>query len=98
MGKGDNMSGIETNIFPLINLEKLSSKYKLYKIKGLNHESNKNKDESYIRVNSLVTRLSYQLQIPVTFIEAKKEFFLVVRDDAADLPEYIDFVRTQIGT
>jgi len=91
------MSGIETNIFPLINLEKLSSKYKLYKIKGLNHESNKNKDESYIRVNSLVTRLSYQLQIPVTFIEEKKEFFLVVRDDAADLPEYIDVVRTRLG-
>lgn len=90
------MSGIETNIFPLINLETLSSKYKLYKIKGLNHEFNKNKDESYIRVNSLVTKLSYQLQIPVTFIEEKKEFFLVVRDDARDLPEYMDVVRTRL--
>lgn len=96
MGKGDNMSGIETNIFPLMNLEQLSSKYKLYKIKGLNHESNKNKDESYIRVNSLVTKLSYQLQIPVTFIEEKKEFFLVVRDDAAELPEYMEVVRTRL--
>lgn len=90
------MSGIETNIFPLLNLESLSSKYKLYNIKGLNQGTQTNKDESYKRVNSLVTRLSYLLQIPVTYIKEGNQFFLVVRDDAEDLPEWIDVVRTRL--
>lgn len=90
------MSGIETNIFPLLNLESLSSKYKLYNIKGLNQGAQTNKDESYKRVNSLVTRLSYLLQIPVTYIKEGNEFFLVVRDDAEVLPEWVDVVRTRL--
>lgn len=90
------MSGIETNIFPLLNLESLSSKYKLYNIKGLNQGAQTNKNESYKKVNSLVTKLSYGLQIPVTYIQERDEFFLVVRDDAEDLPEWIDVVRARL--
>lgn len=96
MGEENKMSGIETNIFPLIDLDSLSSKYKLYNIKGLNQGAQKNKDECYKRVNSLVTRLSYSLQIPVTYIQEQDEFFLVVRDDAEELPEWIDVVRTRL--
>lgn len=90
------MSGIETNIFPLLNLEKLSSKYKLYEIKGLNQESSKNKDEIYKKVNSLVTKLSYQLQIPVTYIQEDKKFFIVVRDDAKEPPKSVDVPRGRL--
>lgn len=90
------MSGIETNIFPLLNLERLSSKYKLCLIKGLNQGKNRNKDEIYRKVNSLVTKMSYQLQIPVTSVEEKDEFFLAVRDDVKDLPDFVDVVRTRL--
>lgn len=90
------MSGIETNIFPLLNLESLSSKYKLYNIKGLYQGAQANKDESYKKVNSLVTGLSYRLQIPVTYIKEGDDFFLVIRDDAEELPEWIDVVRARL--
>ncbi len=96
MGTRDNKSGIETNIFPLINLENLTSKYKLCLVKGLNQGKDRNKDEIYKKVNSLVTKLSYKLQNPVTSIEENDEFFLVVRDDVNGLPEHIDVVRTRL--
>lgn len=90
------MSGIETNVFPLLNLEDLSARYKLYKIKGLNQNASSGGDESYRKINALITKLSFLLQIPVTYIEEDAEFFLVVRDDAKNVPESVDVVRTRL--
>lgn len=87
------MSTIEANIFPLLNLEDLSSRYNLYKIKGLNQGNQTKNDEIYRRVNSLVTDLSYSLQIPVTSIQEDETHFLVVRDDAENVPAFFDDVR-----
>lgn len=96
MGEGDRMAGIETNIFPFLNLEELSSSYRLYKVKGLNHGNLSNKDESFKRENALVKKLSYKLQIPVTTIREKDEVYLVVRDDRKNVPDSVSVVRSKL--
>lgn len=90
------MAGIETNIFPFLNLEDLSSTYRLYHVKGLNHGNSMNKDEGFKRENALVRKLSYQLQTPVTTIREDDKVYLVVRDDRDDLPGTVDVVRTKL--
>lgn len=91
------MSGLETNIFPLLNLKELSSRYRLYKVKGLSHEQkNLYPNEYFKRIMSLRTRLSYQLQKPVTSIERDGVVYVVVRDDAEELPPSVEVVRTTL--
>jgi hypothetical protein len=96
MGARNTMAGIETNIFPFLNLEDLSSNYRLYHVKGLNHGNSVNKDEGFKRENALVRRLSYQLQTPVTTIRENDKVYLVVRDDRDDVPGTVDVVRTKL--
>lgn len=91
------MSGLETNIFPLLNLKELSSRYRLYRVKGLSQEQkNRYPNEYFKRMMSLRARLSYQLQKPVTTIEKEGFVHVVVRDDAAELPSSIEVARTTL--
>jgi hypothetical protein len=73
-------SGLETNIFPILNLAQLSSRYRLYQIRGLDREH-----ESFFFNDALLKRkLSYSLQNPVTTVEHKGNWCLVVRAEEGD--------------
>lgn len=80
-----------TNVFPILNLDKLSCKYRLFKIKGLLEESTdyeKNK-------NIIIKKLSSKLSHPVTVIEKEHIPYLVIRDEAdviAKLPKELPLV------
>jgi hypothetical protein len=91
------MAGLVSNIYPITNLHALSSKYRLYRIKGLKPEQ----DEYYQNCQRIVRILSYKLQNPVTIIEQDELPYLVVRDDATEEPEtpfnvvdkkYVEFI------
>lgn len=82
------MSHLETNIFPITNLEELTSQYRLYQIRGLK------KKEYDQNIQHIINKLSYQLQSPVTVIKRDNTPYLVLRDDAPDPPPELDVVRT----
>ncbi len=87
------MAGIETNIFPIINLSEISAQYRLYQIKGLRPEQ----DEYYSNRQHIINKISRQLRNPVTIIERDDTPFLVVRDDAkSGPPERMMLTRTQV--
>ncbi|MEQ1763862.1 MAG: Piwi domain-containing protein, partial [Pyrinomonadaceae bacterium] len=90
------MAGTETNIFAFLNLDELSSRYRLYRIKGLNHNNGSAADESYRKENSLIQRLSYKLQSPVTTIKEGDDTFLVVQEGSAKVPDSIEVVRSRV--
>lgn len=83
------MSNLETNIFPVANLGELSSKYRLYQIKGIGNDP----EEYDPNIQILIKKLSYQLQSPVTVIRDKDEHFLVVHEDSPDPPSPYQLVR-----
>lgn len=80
--------GIESNVFPLLNLAELATRYRLYEIRGLKHHA-----EYYQNQQILVHRLSYLLKHPVTIIEYDEKPFLVVSDDAPEPPERFQVIR-----
>lgn len=81
---------IETNVFPIINLNELTSAYRLYRIRGLQ----KMQPEYYQNCQALIKKLSFALRSPVTVIHRDADTFLVVRDDAAQPPSPFPLVRT----
>ena len=86
-------SGLETNIFPIQNLNELSSRYRLYLIRGLRPEQ----EEYYQNVALLKRRLSYSLKTPITVVVRGNLPYLVVKDDEeVDLPSPYVLVRTPI--
>ena len=86
------MPRIETNDFPITNLSALSSRYRLYRIKGLNREHS----EYYANRQHIIRKLSYLLQKPVTVIEREDAAHLVVRDDVVAMPSSLPVVRTVV--
>ena len=86
------MTGLETNIFSILNLKELSSEYRLYRIKGLNADQN----EYYQNCQHIKRKLSFRLQKPVTIIEREKTPYLVVRADAGEPPSPFPLVRTAV--
>lgn len=83
------MPGLETNIFPILNLSQLSSQYRRYLIRGLD----RNHPQYFQNLDTLVRVLSYDLQRPVTTVNEGDQLFLVVRDDARLPPSRIDLTR-----
>jgi len=73
------MSTLETNIYPILNLDDFSARYRLYKIRGLEREH----PEYYQNSQILIRDISYTLSTPATITESGDETFLVMRDDAA---------------
>jgi hypothetical protein len=87
--KGGLMPGLETNIFPILNLSQLSSRYRRYLIRGLQP----NHPQYFQNVDTLVRDLSYNLQRPVSTIQNQNQLFLVVRDDAPKVPDHVNLIR-----
>jgi hypothetical protein len=83
------MPGLETNIFPILNLSKLTSRYRRYLISGLEPKH----PQYFQNRDALVHDLSYDLQRPVTTILEDNQLFLVVRDDARALGDRVKLVR-----
>lgn len=86
------MPRIETNDFAITNLESLSSRYRLYRIKGLNREHS----EYYANRQHIIRKLSYWLRKPVTIIVRDGVPHLVVRDDAGEIASPMPLVRTPV--
>jgi len=68
------MNTLETNIFSIGNLSELSSRYRLYRVRGLS----KDQEDYHKNLNSLVTKCSRDLLSPVTAIERDGSPWLVV--------------------
>ena len=83
------MSTLETNVFPITNLQTLSSPYRLYRIRGIRPDD----PEYHQNLQTLVRKLSYSLRSPVTSIIHDGEPRLVIRDDAANPPSPFPLVR-----
>ncbi|MHC5860917.1 argonaute/piwi family protein [Nostoc sp.] len=79
---------IESNVFLLLNLSELATRYRLYEIRGLKRHA-----EYYQNQQNLIHRLSYLLKHPVTVIEHDDKPYLVVSDDAAEPPERFQIIR-----
>ena len=83
------MTALETNVFPITNLDKLSACYRLYSIRGLRAEQ----DEFFQNQQALIRRLSYRLKSPVTLVTVGGEPHVAVRDDAPQPPSPVSLVR-----
>ncbi|MFN8495654.1 MAG: hypothetical protein U0350_49135 [Caldilineaceae bacterium] len=86
------MIGLETNIFPIENLDKLSAGYRLYRIKGLRVDQ----PEYYQNRQYLAKSLSFQLKSPILPIQRDEETYLVVRSDVENFPEWYELVRRKV--
>ncbi len=86
------MSHVEANIFPIANLSELTTRYRTYRLRGLNRQSQdyfKNRD-------FIIRRLGYSLKAPVEIFEVDDEIFLAVPESAPDLPDSLMMVRTPV--
>jgi hypothetical protein len=86
------MSHVEANIFPIANLRELTTRYRTYRVRGLNRESQdyfKNRD-------FIIRRLGYSLKAPVEIFEVGDEVFLAVPESATELPDSLMMVRTPV--
>jgi hypothetical protein len=83
------MTGLETNVFPIENLQALSSPYRLYRIRGIRSDD----PEYHQNLQTLVRRLSFSLRSPVTSIVQAGEPRLVIRDDAPEPTSPFPLVR-----
>src|SRR5215472_13348095 len=86
------MSDIETNIFPILNLQDLNFVYDTYKVRNLRREQ----DEYFQNSDALVRDLSFKLGAPVQKIERDGELYLIIPSDAFGVPEKFSLVRTQV--
>jgi hypothetical protein len=86
------MSELQANIFPILNLNELSSAYRLHPIRGMRP----GQPEYYQNKQNLIRILSYRLRSPVTVIERNGQPHLVLRTDAEDPPSPFPLVRTQV--
>jgi hypothetical protein len=83
---------IETNIFPILNLDELSLQYDTYRVRNLRRDQ----DEYFQNRDALVRDLSFTLRVPVQIIERQGEPFLIVPGGVADVPEKFGLVRTYV--
>src|SRR5258708_15465820 len=83
---------LETNIFRIVNLASLSSKYKLYLIKGLSNAP----DQYYQNRQIIIRKLSFSLKAPVTIIDRDEIPHLVVISTAKAPPNNLSVVRTSV--
>jgi hypothetical protein len=86
------MPRIETNDFAIANLESLSSRYRLYRIKGLNRDHS----EYYLNRQHIIRKLGFSLRKPVTIIDRGGIPHLVVRDDAEEIASPMSLVRAPV--
>lgn len=86
------MVGLETNIFAIGNLNRLSANYRLYRIKGLRPDQ----AEYYQNRQHITNNLSRKLKSPILTLLRGEETYLVVREDVKALPDRYELVRTRV--
>ena len=82
----------EANVFPILNLDKLSSSYRLFEIVGINRQL----EEYDANIQHIINKLSYSLQHPVTVINHNDRPHLVIKDDdevASRVPKEFQVTR-----
>ena len=86
------MNNMETNIFPILNLQDLNFVYDTYKVRNLRREQ----DEYFQNCDALARDLSFKLSAPVQRIERGGDLFLIIPSDVVGVPEKFSLVRTQV--
>ena len=86
------MGHIETNVFQVLNLSKLESQYRRYRIKGL---TSGHVDFDRI-VQVLIRDLSQRLKSPVTVAEDDGELYLIVPVDSGNPPSPFQVSNTTV--
>jgi len=86
------MMALETNIFPITNLDTLAAQYRLCRIRGLR----KGQRQYYENCQYLQKKLSYGLRQPVTVTERGGEPYLVVPVDVGPMPVEYPLVLTKV--
>jgi|Deesub1362A_J573_1020465.scaffolds.fasta_scaffold16725_1 hypothetical protein len=86
------MEFIETNIYPIKNLEELSCKYKNYQIRGLSPDS----EDFYKNFQLLANRLSNITKSPCVPYTTEKGVFIAQPDGHQEPPESLDLIRTSV--
>ena len=83
---------LESNVFRITNADALSSKYRLYRIKGLDNAP----DEHYQNRQAIIKKLSFSLMSPVTIIERDGRYFLVIQSGSKAPPASMSVTRTVV--
>ncbi len=83
------MTELETNIFPVTNLNMLNTQYRLYKIKGLNRDQ----DEFEQNRQAIVKKFRYEYRNPAAIIMIEGEPYLALLNDGSEPPDYQQLVR-----
>lgn len=87
------MAGTESNVFPILNLDELTSAYKLYRIRGLDPSH----PAYYLNRNHVERHLSYSLKAPALVIEQDSQPHLVVPVDTAEPDSPLPVVMGQVA-
>lgn len=87
------MAGPESNIFPITNLGRLTSVYKLYRIRGLDPDHTL----YYANRGHVERRLSYLLKAPAVVIERDRVPHLALPADAPDPPSPLLVIMGQVA-
>lgn len=86
------MIGLETNIFPIVNLGDLTSTYRLYRIRGLRRDQT----EYHQNRQTIARKLSYAFRSPVAVIDHDGEPHLVLRADAPEPESPYQLIRQAV--
>jgi hypothetical protein len=80
---------VETNVFPILNLDELKGKARMYRIRGLSADQ----DEYHENRQAIINGLRF-MKTPVTIVERKGEPLLVLREDSPEPPLHLELIRT----
>lgn len=86
------MSTVTTNIYPILNLNELAARYRVYKIRGLSPEH----PEYFQNRQALTKRMSFALRTPALVIDTSDQTQLIVREDAPEPESPYQLIRTTV--
>jgi hypothetical protein len=86
------MGELETNIYPILNLNELSTRYRFVDVAGLHADQ----AEYFQNRQALERKLSYGLKRPVLVVERGDKPYLVAPEDVTMLPSEVNLVRTVV--
>ena len=86
------MTDIETNIFPILNVDDLKLRYDTYRVRNLRRDQ----DEYFQNRDLLARDLSYKLKVPALIVERGDGPYLVVPESVANVPPSFPLVRTYV--
>jgi hypothetical protein len=89
---GVAVTDIETNIFPILNVDDLKLRYDTYRVRNLRRDQ----DEYFQNRDLLARDLSYKLKVPALIVERGDGPCLVVPESVANVPPSFPLVRTYV--